>query len=168
MILGRPGEGKTALAAWLLRGWPANFVWVYDSNGDPLFGRYKKCWIEKPPPKKNCLVFIDEAEELAPSAKYEAEWVKTLIKKGRNNNASWICATKRPQEMRREIMSYCETAYIFQLTGSLEMDYILKEWGPRCQAVRHLQQHEFVRLYPRDFYKPVTIHKLNPEIIKSL
>lgn len=167
VLLGRPGEGKTVLAAYLLRGWPPGFVWVYNPTRDRLFGRYKECGIDRPPPEKNCLVCLDEADKIAGHS-YRADWVEALINTGRNFNVSWICASKRPQKLSRDVTSYCTVAYIFNLTGSRDIDYLVEEWGDRCQAIRLLDKHEFLRVYPQDPYKALTVHRLPPEVVSAL
>jgi len=159
-ICGRPGEGKSALAGYLIRQWPRNFVWVFDPTHDKAFALYKRCDLDNPPPRRNCLVLLDEADRLAGSQRYEADWVRELVNRGRNNNVTWICAAKRPQTVHRDVTSFATVAYIFALTGSRDVDYLVDEWGDRCELVRDLGEHEFMRIYPRNYREALTVHKL--------
>ena len=146
LLFGRRGVGKTHLMKKLASRYPLFSVHCFNFKNDPKLREFSKFTLDDPPPISNCVWLLDEMWKLCPSGKWLAPWLEEACAAGRHDNLVIIGNVQRPQKIHIDFNSLWTEIYIGQMTGYRDIEYCMRNFHPRCEEARNLEQQEFIHI----------------------
>lgn len=157
IILGKVGTGKSYLAAQLARGWPRNYIAVYDPMYCLTAPDSEYPWLHdaedftKSSVRPGMLILLDEVDKLASPHAYREKWFRDLFHYCRHLGITVISTARRPANVHNDILALAGEVYLGQITLDADIRACVRNWGEPCAKCKTLSQHEFMRFVPGEF-----------------